>query len=184
MKKLTFPDWLTVLRFVLTIPIVVCLVLDNPVADTVALILYIIAAVSDYLDGYLARKWQQTGDFGKFFDPLADKFLVTSILLVLVYQKILLEPWLVAILLNRDLIIGGVRSLASAKGLVISAGAAGKWKTALQMMVIPLLVLGFRFKAEPFFNALYWSSYAVLWFSCVLSVVSAVEYIKLAVNKN
>lgn len=182
MKRLTIPDLLTLLRFILTVPIIICLIFSNPVADAIALGLYIIAAVSDYLDGYLARKWNQTGDFGKFFDPLADKFLVTSILLVLVHQKILLEPWLVAILLNRDLIIGGVRSLAATKGKVISAGKSGKWKTALQMIVLPLLVLGFRFQTEPLFNGLYWVSYGLLWFTCILSLTSAWEYIKISLE--
>lgn len=182
MKRLTFPDWLTVLRFVLTIPILVCLILNNPVADGIALSCYIIAAVSDYFDGYLARKWNQVGDFGKFFDPLADKFLVTSVLLVLVHQKILVEPWLVAILLNRDLIIGGVRSLAATKGKVISAGKSGKWKTALQMVVIPLLVIGFKLQAYPLFNGLYMVSYGLLWFTCVLSLTSAWDYIKLSLE--
>jgi CDP-diacylglycerol--glycerol-3-phosphate 3-phosphatidyltransferase len=153
-------------------------------ADLVALFCYIVAAISDYLDGYLARKWQQTGDFGKLFDPLADKFLVTSILLVLVYQKVLGEPWLVMILLNRDLIVSGVRSWAAAKGQVISAGQSGKWKTALQMVIIPVLILGFRLKADPFFNGLYLVSYGILWFTCILSLISAWEYIQKAVDKN
>jgi CDP-diacylglycerol--glycerol-3-phosphate 3-phosphatidyltransferase len=183
MNKLTFPDWLTVLRFVLTIPIVICLVVNTPLSDSIALGCYILAALSDYFDGFLARKWNQVGEFGKFFDPLADKFLVTSILLVLMHQKILVEPWLVAILLNRDLIVGGVRSLAATKGKVISAGKSGKWKTALQLVLIPLLVLGFKMQnVSPWFTNLYVISYGLLWFTAVLSLTSAWEYVKVSLK--
>ena len=173
MKKLTFPDWLTVLRFVLTIPILALTYHKDMVMDSLALGLYIVAAITDYFDGYLARKWNQTSNFGKFFDPLADKFLVTSILVLLVHQGII-DPWLTIFLINRDLIVGGVRSLASSEGLVISAGSSGKIKTAVQMVSIPFVVMGHHWEM----NNIYYLGYGLLWVTTILSLTSAIDYIR------
>jgi CDP-diacylglycerol--glycerol-3-phosphate 3-phosphatidyltransferase len=174
---LTFPDFLTILRFILTIPILILMVQNNLVADVTALILYIIAAISDYYDGVLARRWNQVSNFGRFFDPLADKFMVSSILILMVFEKII-DPWLLMVLINRDLIVGGVRSLASSKGLVIGASASGKWKTAVQMVSIPIVILGNHYEI----NLVYYFGYGLLWFTTILSLYSGLGYINSYLN--
>ena len=172
MNLLTIPDRLTLIRLILTIPIAILMVQGNFITDVLALLLYTVAVITDFLDGYLARKWQQISKFGSFFDPLADKVLVTSILILLVYQT-KVDPWLVMLLLNRDLVVGGVRSVAASQGLTISAGSSGKLKTALQMLALPLIII------SPLSSGIYYLGYGALWGSVVLSLVSAGEYIRL-----
>jgi len=99
-----------------------------------------LASVTDYFDGYFARKYQAVSNFGKFMDPIADKILVTSVLtMLLAMGKI--DAWMVIIILARDNFIGGIRSVAAADQIVIDAKPAGKWKTAMQMVAIPIVIV-------------------------------------------
>lgn len=102
-------------------------------------ILFGVAALSDWLDGYLARKWHATSDFGKFFDPLADKILVITALVMLIGEQ--LPAWLVAAHIGRDMLISGVRAQAASKGISVPAIMSAKIKTALTMVGVLLLLL-------------------------------------------
>lgn len=139
--------------------------------NVAAALLFMLASVTDYYDGYFARKYNAVSNMGKFMDPIADKILVTSILVMLAtYQKI--DPMMVIIILARDNFIGGLRSAAAADQIIIAAKPAGKWKTALQMVAIPAVIIDQRFLGIPFEKIGYW----VLWISVILSVTSGFEY--------
>lgn len=112
----------------------------DPVSDAIALILFCVASVTDFLDGYVARKYNQVTDFGKFVDPLADKLLVTAAL-VLFAERMLFPAWMVFIILAREFIITSLRNVAAAKGQVMAAAWSGKVKTCVQIAAIICIFL-------------------------------------------
>ncbi len=112
----------------------------------IAFVVFVIAATTDFVDGYLARKWHQVTDLGKFLDPVADKLLVDSLLIYLVLPHFYLETltiptFCVIIMILRDLAVDALRFIAAGKGKVLAANVFGKIKTVLQMIAIPLVLL-------------------------------------------
>ena len=112
----------------------------DPVSDTIALVLFCVASVTDFLDGYVARHYNQVTDFGKFVDPLADKLLVTAAL-VLFAERLLFPAWMVFIILAREFIITSLRNVAAAKGQVMAAAWSGKVKTCVQIAGVIVIFL-------------------------------------------
>lgn len=173
------PNILTLARIV-AVPFVCLLVLrDSRVSAFVASIVYTLAAITDMFDGYLARRNHQITLIGKFLDPLADKLVVLSVLLALLYLD-RVPLWVVALILAREITITGLRSIASAEGMVIAAKPLGKYKTAFQMIgLVGLLihypyVINFVFcLAEMNFHRL---GMAVLYLSLFFSLASALDY--------
>ncbi len=162
---------ITISRIVLA-PVIVALMWPNDLGlNVVAAIIFALASMTDWADGYFARKYESVSNFGKFMDPIADKILVTSVLAMLLsLGKI--DAWMVIIILARDNFIGGLRSVAAADAIIIAAKPAGKWKTAMQMIAIPLVIVG-HLEFLPFLDKI---GYGVLWVSVILSITSAVEY--------
>lgn len=144
-RELTnLPNLITIGR-VLLVPFVLILIDNyNPLRTFLASMMYIGAAAGDALDGYLARRRNEVSTLGKFLDPLADKLIVTAVLVTLVALG-RTPAWLVVVLIARDLAINGLRSIASAEGLVIAASDGGKIKTALQLVAIMMLLIHFRY---------------------------------------
>lgn len=139
------PNLLTFAR-VLMIPIVLVLLGRGTPRDCFwAACVYALAAITDALDGWLARRQNLVSVLGKFLDPLADKLIVAATLVWLVPMG-RIAPWAVALLISRELSITALRSIASSEGLVISAGEGGKAKTALQMVGILCLILGYPYR--------------------------------------
>lgn len=114
----------------------------------IALSIFVIASVTDFLDGFIARKYNMISNFGKFMDPLADKLLVCSALIGLLYLD-KLNIWFVLIVIARDFIISGFRLVAAERGLVIAASMSGKIKTTMQMIMIGCLIPAISF---PFYD--------------------------------
>lgn len=169
MKRI--PNWLTVLRMILVPVLVVLYYLGFPGWHYYAAGVFIFACITDLLDGMIARKFDCVSDFGKLIDPIADKLLVMSAMLVLMDCGVL-EAWVVIILLAREFVISGFRLVAAGKGNVIAAGWMGKAKTLVQDVGIGLLLLAdplFMLTGIPFGNIL-------MYISIVLSIGSMIEY--------
>jgi CDP-diacylglycerol--glycerol-3-phosphate 3-phosphatidyltransferase len=179
-RELTnLPNLVTMSRVVL-IPFVLFFI-DNfsPLRSFIASLLYLVAAAGDFVDGYLARKRGEVSMLGKFLDPMADKLLVTA---VLVYMVALsrVEAWVVVLLIARDLAVNGLRSIASAQGLVIAASDGGKIKTALQLVAIMMLLIYFRYPALGTTIQVDYqrAGNVVLYVSTAVSVFSGVQYMR------
>ena len=137
---MNLPTKLSIAR-VLCIPAVaVLLYLNDDTCRIVALVLFILASLTDLLDGHIARKYNMVTDFGKFIDPVADKLLVLTTLVMLVRNG-MMEAWVVLIILCRELAVDGLRMVAVGQGKVIAAGKIGKWKTTFQMVTIATILL-------------------------------------------
>lgn len=168
---MNLPNKLTILR-VLMIPFFVVFMLMDITGGAdkwIAVSLFVIASLTDFLDGYIARKYNLVSNFGKFMDPLADKLLVGAAMICLVEMG-RLPAWIVIIIISREFIISGFRLVASDNGIVIAASYWGKFKTVFQMAMIIVLIcnLGGVFGMI---------ETALVWISLILTVVSLVDYV-------
>ena len=134
------PNLLSLSRMLITAPIFVLILLDAPWAFLTATALFILASVTDFFDGYLSRRFKVVSPLGVFLDLTADKVFVSAILIALV-QIGLVPAWIVVIIVTREFLVTGMRSMAAAKGKVIPAGIWGKQKTLITMIAIGLLLL-------------------------------------------
>lgn len=163
---MNLPNKLTILR-VVAVPFFVAFYLNH--YTIVAFVLFVAASMTDYLDGAIARKHNLVTNFGKIMDPLADKILVYSAFCCMV-ENGLVPGWMLIVILSREFVVAGMRTVAASEGIVIAAGTTGKIKTVLQMIAVPLLILN-----EPLQVAA--AAQIMLWASLVMTVVSGVEYI-------
>lgn len=169
--KWTLPNILTLIRIFLVPVFVLCYWLPTPDWNIYAAVVFIAAAVTDWADGFLARRWNQVSTFGKLWDPAADKLLVTAALLMLMqWGKIGFV--VVLILIGRELLIGAVRQVAASKGVVMAADKSGKLKAVVQYVAIVVLLLN----NWPFVFTTFDVGLCLIWISAVLSVYSCIEY--------
>lgn len=169
---MNLPNKLTVLR-VIMVPFFVAFLLYPLAGDAskyVALALFCIASLTDFLDGYLARKHNLVTNFGKFMDPLADKLLVCSALICLSSMG-KLATWITLIIIAREFIISGFRLVASDNGIVIAASYWGKFKTVSHMAMIIMLILDLQIPAYQMITKV------VVIVGLILTVVSLVDYV-------
>ena len=142
---MNLPNKLTILRVILIVPFVVFMLVPiwgEMVSMYAAVVIFIIASLTDLFDGKIARKYNLVTNFGKFMDPLADKLLVAAALICLTANG-RLSAWISIIIISREFIISGFRLVASDNGIVIAAGYWGKFKTTFQMVMIIMLILNF-----------------------------------------
>lgn len=167
---MNLPNKLTVFR-VLCIPLFVAVMLIEaiPFNNYIAVGIFIIASLTDFADGKIARKYNLVTNFGKFMDPLADKLLVCAALICLSPSKI--PAWIVIIIISRELFISGFRTLAADKGVVLAASWWGKFKTAFQMVMIIVLIVNIPLKL---FDIIGW---ILIWISLALTIISLIDYI-------
>lgn len=169
---MNLPNKLTVSRVIL-IPFFVFSLLyqggENQNLRYVAATIFVIASLTDLLDGKIARKYNLVTNFGKFMDPLADKLLVCSALICLI-ELGQLPAWMVIIIISREFIISGFRLVASDNGIVIAASYWGKFKTVSQMAMIIILIADFGGIFDMIGNIL-------IWVSLILTVVSLIDYV-------
>ncbi len=174
---MNLPNKLTLFRVIL-IPFFVAILLIRPHDMTWRLaadFIFIIASLTDMLDGKIARKYNLVTNFGKFMDPLADKLLVSAAMICLVELK-QMPSWVVIIIISREFIISGFRLIAATDGIVIAASYWGKFKTAFTMVMLIVMIANFP---HPFFHL---AGDILMWISLALTVVSLVDY--MAKNKN
>ncbi len=172
---MNLPNKLTLLR-VLMIPFFVFFMLTDYAGATskwIALAIFIIASLTDLLDGKIARKYNLVTNFGKFMDPLADKLLVCAAMVCLVEMR-KLPGWIVIVIISREFIISGFRLIASDNGVVIAASSWGKFKTTFQMIMICLLIADIEI--------LFVFTQVIIWVALLLTVISLIDY--LLKNKN
>lgn len=165
------PNKLTIARMII-VPFLVIFLLTGWGGEAnryISLILFVVASVTDWFDGYLARKNNLVTNFGKFMDPLADKLLVCSAMICMIDLK-RLPAWFVIIIIAREFIISGFRLIAAENGIVIAANYWGKFKTASQMIMIILLILHF----DGIFVIL---EQIFIWLSLALTIISLITYI-------
>lgn len=180
MGKMNLPNKLTIFRVVLIVPFVILLLGGSAgwfgpnvlIPNLAALGIFIIASLTDLLDGKIARKYNLVTNFGKFMDPLADKLLVCSALIALVELE-RIPSWVVIIIIGREFIISGFRLIASDNGVVIAASYWGKFKTTFQMVMVCLMLTGL----QPLFPALRLLTDIVMWAALALTVVSLIDYL-------
>lgn len=166
---MNLPNKLTLLRIIAIPVFIVVLMMGHRYTAT---IIFIAAALTDMLDGHIARKYDLVTNFGKLMDPLADKLLVMAALVCLVDLGNV-AGWMVIVILAREFAVTGLRQIAAAEGIVIAAGATGKIKTITQMIAIPLLLLDNwpgKYIGVPLDEIF-------LWIAVAMTIISGIEYI-------
>ncbi len=179
---MNLPNKLTIFRMILIVPFVLLLLGGYhqwgwftavfggimEYVDYIALVIFIIASLTDLIDGKIARKYNLVTNFGKFMDPLADKLLVCAALIALVEMG-RIPSWIVILIISREFIISGFRLIASDNGVVIAASYWGKFKTTFQMIMVCLMIANIA--------ALSVVTNIVMWISLILTLVSLVDYL-------
>lgn len=167
---MNLPNKLTMFRVIL-IPFFVVFMLTDFAGEAskwIALGIFIVASLTDLLDGKIARKYNLVTNFGKFMDPLADKLLVCSALICLV-ELSRIPAWIVIIIIAREFVISGFRLIASDNGVVIAASYWGKFKTTFQMVMVCLMIADIS-RIQIF-------TLAIMWIALALTVISLVDYL-------
>lgn len=165
---MNLPNKLTIMR-VIAVPFFVALYMLG--YNIAAFVLFIAASFTDMLDGKIARKHNLVTNFGKIMDPLADKILVYSAFCLMLGDGTV-QAWMLIIILAREFTVAGMRTVAASEGIVIAAGMSGKIKTVLQMIAVPLLILG----TWPHEYVAY-AGQGFLWASLIMTVYSGIEYV-------
>ena len=195
---MNLPNKLTLIRILLVPVFMTFTVIDNIWTRLFALMIFIAAALTDLYDGYVARKWGLVTDFGKFMDPLADKFLISAAFICFVGLKEVYVPsWMVVLIIGREFIITGLRLLGASKGIVIPADRSGKFKTTSQItsIIVILIILCVNSFLSHFYHIetahlmprsgwhyyagmlLTWSAYWLVFFTTILTLVSGISYL-------
>ena len=172
------PNFLTIVR-IFFVPLLVAALVQQDVQivrrgivltnDVLALGIFLVAAATDLLDGYLARRWGQVTTIGTLLDPIADKLLVSAALISLVQIRAI-PAWMVVLIIGREFAVSGLRSIAAAEGYTIAASDLGKTKTISQVAAISTVLISLR---HPFFQP---PAYWLMWAVVVFSLLSAVDY--------
>lgn len=184
---MNLPNKLTVFRMILIVPFVILLLGRHAgwgwfdaafggieaYTDYIALVIFVIASLTDMLDGKIARKYNLVTNFGKFMDPLADKLLVCSAMICLIDMD-RIPAWIVIVIISREFIISGFRLVASDNHVVIAASYWGKFKTTFQMIMVILMIANIQ--------ALNILTQIVMWIALALTIISLIDYI--VKNKN
>ncbi|HBA48300.1 MAG TPA: CDP-diacylglycerol--glycerol-3-phosphate 3-phosphatidyltransferase [Lachnospiraceae bacterium] len=177
---MNLPNKLTIFRMILIVPFVLLLLGGNEgwfgtlfegngkAADYISLAIFIIASLTDLIDGKIARKYNLVTNFGKFMDPLADKLLVSAAMIALVELN-RIPAWIVIVIISREFIISGFRLVASDNDVVIAASYWGKFKTVFQMVMVCLMIA-----AIPGLQML---TDVIMWIAVALTIISLMDYL-------
>ena len=172
--ELTAPNLLTLLR-IATVPILIWILgYTGPVASAVGTGVFFIACITDYFDGYLARSYNQITAAGKFLDPIADKLVVATALIMLAAMTRVprVPAWMVVVLITREVLVTGLRAVAAAEGLIMGAEELGKYKMAIQVIAIHGLLMHYTYFHIDFFAG----GMFILWIAMAASVWSGIDF--------
>lgn len=169
---------ITMIRVVLVPVFMVLFMVNNTACHWAALGVFILASITDAIDGHVARKYNQATTFGKFVDPLADKVLTTAAFLILMhYGKISGGVWALMIILTREFMVAGVRLVAAGDGKVVAASMWGKLKTVAQMVAIIVAMILMNFSKTILGVPTMLISDILIWISVILTIISGVDYL-------
>lgn len=166
---MNLPNRLTVSRIILTFAFIYFISQKGLAPTVVAALVFVLASLTDYYDGYLAKKHNLITDFGKLMDPIADKFLMLAAFLAFVRMQIVAD-WMVVVILGREIIVTGLRLFAITKGKVLAAEKAGKHKTVSQIVAV-FSILGFIIFKEALTALDQWSLNIETWWRCSIDVL-------------
>jgi CDP-diacylglycerol--glycerol-3-phosphate 3-phosphatidyltransferase len=170
---MTKANIITIIRIIMVPFVLVILLTEMQNKEIIAFVIFVIAAVTDALDGYIARKLNEVSDLGKFLDPLADKLLVTAALIALVYLQEV-ETWVAAIIILRELFISFFRFYFLINNASFSASLPAKMKTTFQIVALAILIIC---RKLPFADPLHILGTVVLYIAVLLTVYSGAEYV-------
>ncbi|HOW34845.1 MAG TPA: CDP-diacylglycerol--glycerol-3-phosphate 3-phosphatidyltransferase [Candidatus Omnitrophota bacterium] len=172
---MNLPNKLTISRFILTFVFVFLISQNGLVPVVAAAIVFILASLTDYYDGYLAKKYNMVSDFGRLMDPIADKFLILAAFLAFVRMH-LVDDWMVVLILGREIVVTGLRVFALTKGKVLAAEKAGKHKTISQIVAI-FSILGFIVFREVLTSLSQWSGQIEMWWRTGIQVLMLITLV-------
>ena len=186
MLTLNLPNSITLTR-IFSIPLLIWILStsrfpsSNGEKELLASALFIAASITDGIDGYLARKRGQITTMGMLLDPLADKLLIAAAFVTLVqFNPSMVPAWMAVVIIGREFLVSGLRSIAASEGFTIEASDLGKFKTVVQIVSVVAVILDHRWKEWPvygsYFFPLHWIAHLAIWFMVVLSLVSAIDY--------
>ena len=172
---LNWPNRLTIARIIMAPVVMILLQVGEPEARWAAFFVFLVAALTDMVDGYLARKYGWISNLGKFLDPLADKLLVCLAWIGLADLG-LMPQWTVYVVVGRELLISSLRSIAAYAGVLILPSGIGKWKAAVQMFAVSyfMLISVMEMNSSPEFLFIFGD--ISMWIALILTVISAVHY--------
>lgn len=176
-NKHTIPNYLTVLRIVIIPLLVMVFYIPHGIGNVAAAALFVIAGISDFFDGYLARKWQVQSSLGRFLDPIADKLLIAAILMLLVETRIIHDWHLLPALaiLCREILVSGLREFLAELKVSVPVTQLAKWKTTAQMAALFILLLG---PVTPTWLGGDVAGLILLWLAAILTIYTGYNYLK------
>ncbi|AYF54822.1 CDP-diacylglycerol--glycerol-3-phosphate 3-phosphatidyltransferase [Clostridium botulinum C] len=162
---------LTLLRVILVPVFLIFISINSPANTLISIVIFVVAALTDKLDGYIARSRNEITNFGKFMDPLADKLLVTSALVALVQYGVI-PAWMVMIIIAREFAVTGLRAVAASEGVVIAASWWGKIKTVIQIIAIILCLISLIYTA----SYMKYVTYISVSLAVLITLISGIDY--------
>lgn len=177
MNIFNIPNVLTLIRIGFIPIILVLMGINNHASDLAAFVLYIIAAITDYFDGYFARSWNQGSTFGQALDPIADKLLISLCLFVLAGLD-RIQGWdlmAACIILSREILVSGLREYLASLPVALPVSRAAKWKTVVQMIAVGALVSGKTFESGV---DLHRAGVGLLWLAAAMTLVTGFDYLR------
>ncbi|MDX2308116.1 MAG: CDP-diacylglycerol--glycerol-3-phosphate 3-phosphatidyltransferase [Hyphomicrobium sp.] len=180
---MSLPNVLTYARIAAVPALVLCLTLwHGDAARWTAFGIFVVAAITDWLDGFLARAWEQQSTLGRMLDPIADKLIVGATLLMLVHDRTIdgYTVWAAAIILCREILVSGLREFLAELNVKVHVTQLAKWKTALQMLALALLLAGpAADHVWPYVTSI---GLSLLWLAALLTLVTGFDYLKAGVS--
>lgn len=185
-ERVNLPNYITLTR-IASIPLLIWILCSPRFSsqhgekELLASTVFILASITDGIDGYLARKRGQITTMGMLLDPLADKLLIAAAFITLVqFNPALVPAWMAVVIIGREFLVSGLRSIAASEGFTIEASDLGKFKMLVQIISVVAVILAHRWHEWPLFSfyifPVYWIAFVAIWFMVLLSLVSAVDY--------
>lgn len=172
------PNLLTYFRIALVPAVVVCFYIPGDASHWVALALFIVAGITDFFDGYLARAWEQQSNLGRMLDPIADKLLVAVVLIALTWQDIIagFSLWAAIIILCREILVSGLREFLAELRVSVPVTQLAKWKTAIQMVALGFLLAGPA--GDKIVPGITEMGITLLWAAAILTLYTGIDYFR------